>query len=60
MVSLAGFSRGVAGVSAPVQMNVAMLRLLGNHQSIAITTSVGLTDGSGDFSIGMSWRIAHR
>lgn len=60
MVSLAGLSRGVAGVSSPVQLNVAMLRLLGNHQSIAITTSVGLTDGSGDFSIGMSWRIAHR
>lgn len=57
LVSLAGFSHGIEGAAAPLQLNIAMLTLLG-RQSFAITAGVGLTDSSGDFSIGTSWRLA--
>jgi len=58
LASLAGFSKGIEGAAAPLQLSVAMLALVGGRQSIAITASVGLNDESGDFSIGTSWRIA--
>lgn len=56
MVSLAGFSAGYDGLSPPVLLNVAMLRLLG-RQSLSVSASVGLTDSATDFAIGTTWRI---
>ena len=53
-----GFSQGIDGAAAPAQLNVALLRILGRHQSVAITGGVGLNGGSEDFSVGTSWRIA--
>ena len=58
MISLSGFSRGLAGAAAPLQLNVAVLTLPGRFQSLAVTGGVGLNDTSGGLSIGTSWRIA--
>jgi hypothetical protein len=58
LMSLAGFSHGIAGAAAPLQLNIAMLTLVGRRQSVAITAGFGLNDSSGDFSIGTSWRVA--
>jgi hypothetical protein len=55
--SIGGFSSGFAGSPPPLALNVGLLTLVGGHQSLAITASVGLNDSSGDFSIGTSWRI---
>lgn len=57
MVSLAGFSHAIDGAAPPLQLNVAMLTLVGRRQSLAITGGVGLNDTAGDFSIGTAWRI---
>jgi hypothetical protein len=58
MISLSGFSQGLAGAAAPVQLNVALLTLPARFQSFAITGGFGLNDTSGGLSIGTSWRIA--
>jgi hypothetical protein len=58
MLSLSGFSRGLAGSAAPLQLNVAVLTLPGRFQSLAVTGGVGLNETSGGLSIGTSWRIA--
>lgn len=58
MASLAGFSAGIDGGPAPLQLSAALLALIGTGHSVAITASVGLNDASGDFSVGTSWRIA--
>lgn len=58
MVSLAGFSKGLEGAVAPVQVNAALLTLISRRQSIAISAGFGLNDSSGGLSLGMSWRIS--
>lgn len=58
MVSLAGFSHGVDGAAAPLQLNIMVLTLAGRRQSVAVTAGIGLNDSSTDFAIGTSWRIA--
>lgn len=58
MVSLAGFSKGLEGAAAPVQLNAALLTLISRRQSIAISAGFGLNDSSGGLSLGMSWRIS--
>ena len=57
LVSLAGFSSGIDGASPPLALNVALMRLVGHQQSLAVSASIGLNDSSSDFSIGTSWRI---
>jgi hypothetical protein len=57
MFALAGFSNGIDGASAPMQLNATVLALANRRQSLAVTAGVGLNDASGDFSIGASWRI---
>lgn len=57
MVSLSGFSGSYDGLSPPVMVNVAMLRLLGRRQSLSVSASIGLTESATDFSIGTSWRV---
>ena len=59
MVSLAGFSNGLEGAAAPVQLNAALLTLISRRQSIAISAGFGLNDSSGGFSLGTSWRISN-
>jgi hypothetical protein len=58
MVSLAGFSKGLEGAAAPVQLNAALLTLISHRQSIAISAGFGLNDSSGGLSLGASWRIS--
>lgn len=58
MASLSGFSKGIEGAVAPLQLNVTMLALARGKQSVAFSAGFGLNDSSGDFSLGMSWRIA--
>jgi hypothetical protein len=58
MVSLAGFSKGLEGAAAPVQLNAALLTLISRRQSIATSAGFGLNDSSGGFSLGTSWRIS--
>jgi hypothetical protein len=58
MASLSGFTSAFEGLSAPVQLNVGLLSLVGRSQSLAISAGFGLTDSAGDFSIGTSWRIS--
>lgn len=59
MVSLAGFSKGLEGAAAPVQLNAALLTLISRRQSIAVSAGIGLNDSSGGFSLGTSWRISN-
>jgi hypothetical protein len=58
MVSLSGFTSAPAGFSPPVLLNLGLLSLVGQRQSLAISAGIGLTDSAGDFSIGTSWRIS--
>jgi len=58
IVSLGGFTSAIEGQSPPVQLNVGLLGLVGQRQSLAISAGFGLTDSAGDFSIGTSWRIS--
>ena len=57
LVSLSGFSSGAAGAPPPLQLSIGALTLTGRGQSLAITAGIGLNSGSGDFSVGASWRI---
>jgi hypothetical protein len=57
MVSLSGFSAGYDGLSPPVLVNVALLRLIARQQSLSLTASIGVTESATDFSLAASWRI---
>lgn len=59
MATVSGFQHGIEGAPPPLQLSLAVLALTGDRQSLAVTTGIGLTDGSEGFSIGTSWRIAH-
>jgi hypothetical protein len=60
IASLAGFSAGIGGMPAPVALNVGVMTLVAGNQSLGVTTSFGLNDGSSDFSVGMTWRISRQ
>lgn len=55
--SVSGFSSGLGEGPPPVALNLGVLMLMGRRQSLALTTSIGLTGSSSDVSIGTSWRI---
>ena len=58
VASVAGFSAGVTEMPAPVALNVSVLRLVTRGQSLGVTASFGLNEGSNDFSVGTTWRIS--
>lgn len=58
--SVAGLSAGSDGMPAPVALSFSVMRLLARGQSLAVTASFGLNDGSSDFSVGVNWRIVRR
>jgi hypothetical protein len=60
MVSLSGFSRGLEGGAAPVQLNVAALALAGRRHSLSIMAGFGLNAGASDLSFGAGWRVSLR
>ena len=58
LLTLSGFTAGYGGLSAPVQLNVGVLTLVGRRHSLAVSAGFGLTESAADFSIGTSWRIS--
>jgi hypothetical protein len=60
LVSLSGFSRGIEGAPAPVQVNVAILALAGRRQSVTVAAGFGLNDSASDFTFGAGWRVILR
>jgi len=56
MATLSGMSKGVDGGPAPMQVNLAALRLVGRGQSLAFSGSIGLRGPAGGYSVSTSWR----
>jgi len=58
LASISGFSAGIGELAPPLALNVGVITLVGGRQSLAVTASIGLNDGSNDFSVGTSWRVS--
>lgn len=59
LASISGFTAGADDMPAPLSLNVGMLTLVSGRQSLAVSASIGLTEGSSDFAIGTSWRVVN-
>jgi hypothetical protein len=58
LVTVSGFTAGYGDLSAPVQVNVGLLTLVGRRHSLAVSAGIGVTESASDFSVGASWRIS--
>jgi hypothetical protein len=57
IVSVSGASSATEGFAGPVQLSVAMLRVLSAAAAFGVSVDVGLTDGAADFAVGTTWRV---